>query len=91
MTQHDERVQYQRDLLNAESWATGFKTLHTHSLKSMWYETEESEKDFENGSVTDVQYNDGIIIRKQQGKVIRSLGKRLKGEELVRAFLRGGI
>ena len=48
MTQHDERVQYQRDLLNAESWATGFKTLHTHSLKSMWYETEESEKDFEN-------------------------------------------
>ena len=91
MTQHDEKVQYQRDLLNAENWATGFKTLHIHSLKSMWYETEESEKDLENGSVTDVQYNDGIIIRKQQGKVIRSFGKTLNGEELVRAFLRGGI
>ena len=91
MTQHDEKVQYQRDLLNAENWATGFKTLHIHSLKSMWYETEESEKDLENGSVTDVQYNDGIIIRKQQGKVIRSFGKRLKGEELVYAYLRGGI
>lgn len=91
MTQHDEKVQYQRDLLNAEKWAKTFRSMHTHGLKSMWYETKESEKDFENGNVTDVQYNDGIIIRSQKGKVIRSFGKRLKGEELVYAYLRGGI
>ena len=39
MTQYDERVQYQRDLLAAEEWSKTVKSVHAHSLSSMWYDT----------------------------------------------------
>ena len=90
MTEYDDRVEFQRNLLNAEEWAKVPRSVHIHRVESMWYETEESKVDFENGNVTDTQYNNGIIKRMQDGKTIRTFGEELTGEELVRAYVRGG-
>ena len=35
MTQYDDRVQYQRDLIAAEKWAETPKYIHIHSLDSI--------------------------------------------------------
>ena len=88
MSEHDEVVERQRLLLEAEEWAKGVTSMHSHSMTSMYYETEESKTDFEQGSVTDVEYNSGIIVRSQNGKVIRTFGKRLVGEDLVDQYSR---
>ncbi len=89
MGEFDHRVERQRLLLEAEEWSKSVKSLHIHSLTSMWYETEESAKDFENGAVTDTEYNDSTIVREQKGKVIRTFGKKLKGDDLIDAYCRG--
>lgn len=90
MTEYDDRVQFQRDLLKAEKWATIPKVVHVHQLDSMWYETEESKEYLKKGSVTDVQYNNGIITRLQEGKIVHTFGEAITNEELVRAYVRGG-
>tara|TARA_B100000073_G_C23683999_1_gene553729 strand:+ start:759 stop:1034 length:276 start_codon:yes stop_codon:yes gene_type:complete len=91
MTQYEDRVERQRLQLEAEKWAKVPKSVHIHRLSSMWYETEESKADLEDGNVTDIQYNSGRIERSRNGELIRTFGKDLKGEELVRAYQRGGI
>ena len=88
MGEFDHRVQRQRLLLEAEDWAKGIESIHIHSIKSMWYETDESRKDFENGSVIDTRYNDSTIVREQKGKVVYKFGEELKGQELVDAYRR---
>ena len=55
MTEYDERVEFQRNLLKAEEWAKNPKSVHIHRTPTMWYETEESKKFLENGNVTDTQ------------------------------------
>ena len=63
MGQYADRVDRQRRMLEAEEWAEGIKSIHTHSTNSMWYDTRP--QDTENGQmVTDTHYNDGIIKRK---------------------------
>ena len=89
MGEFDHRVERQRLLLEAEEWSKSIKSIHIHSLTSMYYETEESKKDFENGAVTDTEYNDSTIVREQKGKVIRTFGKKLKGDDLIDAYCRG--
>ena len=39
MTQYNDRVQKQRDLLKAEEWAKQVKSIHAHSISSMFYDT----------------------------------------------------
>ena len=90
MGEFDHRVERQRLLLEAEEWAKGIESVHIHSITSMWYETDESKKDFENGAVTDSKYNDSTIVREQKGKVIRIFGKKLKGDDLIDAYCRAG-
>ena len=90
MTQYDEIVENQRLLLEAEEWAKVPKSVHIHRLDSMWYETEDSKKFLDKGNVTDVQYNNGIIKRQQDGKTVHTFGEEITGEELVRAYVRGG-
>ena len=90
MTQYDEIVENQRLLLEAEEWAKIPKSVHVHRLDSMWYETEDSKKFLDKGSVTDIQYNNGIIKRQQDGKTVHIFGEEITGEELVRAYVRGG-
>ena len=86
MTQYNETVNNQRLLLEAEEWAKGIKQIHVHRLTSLWYETKESIKDLEVGNVTDTIYNDGRIQRSQNGKVIRTFGEVLTGEDLVHEY-----
>ena len=38
MTQYDDRVQYQRDKIEAEDWAKVPRSIHVHSCTSMWYD-----------------------------------------------------
>lgn len=87
MTQYDDRVQYQRDILEAEEWAKTAKSVHIHSCDTCWYDNRP--QDTANGQkVTDVQYNSGIITRSRNGKVFHTFGEVLKGEELVRSYIR---
>lgn len=86
MTQYDDRVQYQRDLLKAEEWAKTPASVHVHSTNSMWYDTRP--QDTKKSSVTDTIYNSGLVIRTKKGKHLHTFGKELTGEELVRSFIR---
>ena len=62
MGEYDYRVQRQRVLLEAEEWAEGIKSIHTHRITSMYYETKETKADIEkNGQVTDTEYNLSLI------------------------------
>lgn len=85
MTQYNDAVEYQRQLLEAEQWANGVSLIQVHSLNSMWYDTRP--QDTEGGkSVTDIEYNNGVIVRKQNGKIIHRFGKALKGADLVKKW-----
>ena len=90
MGQYEDRVERQRIKLEAEKWAKGIKVLHAHQLKSMWYD--DRPQDTDDSSVLDIQYNDGRIERRIQktGEVVQ-MGEQIKGEELIRAYSRGGI
>ena len=87
MTQYEELVEKQRIKIEAEKWASGIKCIHSHSSDSMWYAPDRSD-----GSVLDIEYNDGSVMRtiKSTDEVVM-LGKRLSGDELVSAYQRGGI
>ena len=37
MTQYNDRVEQQRLKIEAETWAKGVKSVHAHSLTSLWY------------------------------------------------------
>lgn len=92
MGEFQDRVDRQRVLLEAEEWAAGIHTLHSHSLTSMWYETEASKADIEeNGFVTDTIYNDGRIVRERSGKVIMVLGEQLTGDDLIDKYLKSQV
>lgn len=89
MSQYDERVERQRLKLKAEEWARGVKSLHAHSVSSMWYDTRP--QDTKDGkTVMDVEYNDGSVRRELQNGEIVILGKALKGNDLVDQFTRAG-
>ena len=53
----------------------------------MWYETKESKKDLEKGGVLDTIYNNGLIVREQNGKVIREFTEyKMSEEELLKTI-----
>ena len=87
MSEYDEQVQAQRLKLEAEEWAKGVKSLHSHSLKSMWYDNRPQDTD--GGSVQDIQYNDGRVQRtiNKTGEIV-ILGEQLTGEALVHEYSR---
>ena len=87
MTQYKDRIELQRQILLAERYINNVKNIHAHSLTSMWYETKESKKDLEKGGVLDTIYNNGLIVREQNGKVIREFTEyKMSEEELLRAY-----
>ena len=89
MGQYDDRVARQRLILEAEEWAKGVSSIHIHSITSMWYETEFTKKEIEvNGTVTDTEYNNGIITRHRGGKLVHTFGEELFGEELLNSYIR---
>ena len=90
MGEFDYRVQRQRVLLEAEKWAEGIKSIHTHGITSMYYETKETKTDIEkNGHVTDTAYNSGLIVRERDGKEICTFGIRKTGDDLIDAYQKG--
>ena len=84
MTQYRNAVKRHLLLLEAEEWADVPKSIHTHRLSSMWYDTRP--EDTEDGHVTDVEYNSGLVVRSKNGKKIHTFGKRLKGDALIDAY-----
>ena len=89
MTEYLDRVKRQRLVLEAEEWAKGIESLHTHSITSMHYETAASKADIEeNGMVTDTTYNSGLVKRTRGGKFVCYLGNELTGDELLMAYYR---
>ena len=86
MTQYMESVYRQKVKLDAEKWANGVKCIHAHQLKSMWYD--DRPQDTDDGSVTDIQYNSGIVVRHKNGKVIHTFGKPKTGESLIDSYRR---
>ena len=55
----------------------------------MWYDTRP--QDTEQGHVIDTQYNDGSIVRKQDGKVIHIFREeQVRGEALIDKFGKEG-
>ena len=84
MTQFNDRVEKQRLKIEAEEWAKGVRSLHAHSLTSLWYDNGR-----EDGSVLDIQYNDGRVERKinSTGETI-ILGTQLIGKDLVEQYVR---
>ena len=89
MSQYEERVEQQRLKLEAEKWAKGIKHLHSHQLKSMWYD--DRPQDTDEGPVCDVQYNDGRIERTilKTGEKV-TFGESITGEELIYEYQRNG-
>ena len=84
MSQYNDRVEKQRLKLEAEEWAKGVKALHAHSLNSMYYA-----EGRDDGSVVDVQYNDGSVRRTISAtNEVVILGKSLRGEELINEYVR---
>ena len=89
MSQYQEQVEYQKLWLAAEKWANGVKCLHSHQLKSMWYD--DRPQDTDDSPVMDIQFNDGRIKRTiiKTGEVSWMNGsKQLTGEELVYEYRR---
>jgi len=87
MTQYDDRVERQRDRLAAEKWAKGIKSVHIHSLKSMWYD--DRPQDTDDGSVTDTIYNNGVIERKRGDKILYTwTNDKLTTDDLIREYIR---
>jgi hypothetical protein len=92
MGEYDYRVQRQRVLLEAEEWAEGIKSIHTHRITSMYYETKETKADIEkNGQVTDTEYNSGLIVRTRDNKEICTFGIRKTGDDLIDAYQKGTV
>jgi hypothetical protein len=87
MGQYDDKVERQRILLAAEEWALGVKSLHAHSLTSMWYD-DRPEDTADGKGVVDRQFNSGLIERTLDNGSVIYFGKQLKGEDLIQEFLK---
>lgn len=87
MGQYDDKVKRQRVLLAAEEWALGVRSLHAHSLNSMWYD-DRPEDTADGKGVVDRQFNSGLIERTLNDGSIVYFGEQLKGDELIQEFLK---
>ncbi len=86
MTQYEEIVERQRQKIEVDKWAEGIKCVHIHQMKSMWYD--DRPQDTDDGSVMDIQHNNGLIVRSKNGKEIHRFGEAKTGLSLVRSYLR---
>lgn len=84
MSEYDHVVERQREMIKAEEWAKGIRSLHAHSLTSMAYDTRGND-----GSVTDIEYNDGSIMREisETGEIVW-FGKAKTGDDLLNDYRR---
>ena len=86
MTQYEDRVEQQRLKLKAEEWAKGVKSLHAHSISSMWYD-DRPEDTADGKRVMDLEYNNGIVERTlSNGEVYVFTKYELRGDDLIGAY-----
>lgn len=85
MGQYDDKVERQRVLLQAEEWAKAVKSIHAHSLNSMWYDNRPQDTEDER-SVLDIEYNNGLIERKTHDGFTVYFGEKLTGDELIQEY-----
>ena len=88
MSQYDDVVERQRQMIKAEKWSKGVKALHAHSFTTMWYETN-PDRTGDDLRVLDVEYNNGVIEREYiftgEKEII---GEHLTGTALYNEYLR---
>jgi len=87
MTQYEDRVEQQRLKIEAEEWAKGVKSLHNHSLDSMWYDTRPQDTE-DDKRVTDLCYNDGSIRRTLSDGGVIMMGVELRGQDLIDQYVK---
>lgn len=85
MTEFKNAVERQRLLLEAEVWADGIESIHGFDTRKV---TMAYDDYLDDGIVVDTTFNDGRIERRQDGKLIRTLGKKLEGDELIDKYWR---
>lgn len=85
MTEYKNAVERQRLLLEAEVWADGIESIHGFDTRKV---TMAYDDYLDDGIVVDTTFNDGRIERRQDGKLIRTLGKKLEGDELIDKYWR---
>lgn len=87
MTEYTEEVEKVKAMREAEEWAKGTSGIHVHSFNSMYYD--DRPQDTADGkSVTDIEYNTGVVKRYQNGVHIHTFGKEPVGEELYDMYMR---
>ena len=89
MTQYKDLVEKRKLMIEAEEWAKGLKTMHIHSLSSMWYDNRPQDTAAGN-AVTDVEYNSGLVERTLPSGEKVYFGKKLSGEDLLWAYTHQG-
>ena len=85
MTEYTETVKRQALLLEAEIWADGIESIHGFDTRKVTMAYDEY---LDDGVVVDTTYNDGRIVRRKNGKIIRTLGEKLEGQELLDKYTR---
>ncbi len=88
MSQYDEVVERQRQMIKAEEWSKGVKGVHAHSFTTMWYENN-PDRTGDDLRVLDVEYNDGTVERQyiKSGKT-EIIGTKLTGQDLLDEYTR---
>ena len=88
MSQYDEVVERQRQMIKAEKWSRGVKAVHAHSFTTLWYENN-PDRTGDDLRVLDVEYNDGTVERQYivSGKT-EIIGTKLTGQALLDEYTR---
>jgi hypothetical protein len=88
MSQYDEVVERQRQMIKAEEWSRGVKCVHAHSFTSLWYENN-PDRTGDDLRVIDTEYFDGTVERQYiaSGKT-EIIGTKLTGQALLDEYTR---
>ena len=88
MSQYDDVVERQRQMIEAEKWSKGVKAVHAHSFTTMWYENN-PDRTGDDLRVLDVEYNDGTIEREYIVSGAKEvIGTKLTGQALLDEYTR---
>jgi len=88
MTEYTESVKRQALLLEAEVWADGIASIHVFDTQKVTMAYDEY---LDDGHVVDTTFNDGRIERRKDGKLIRVLGEKLEGDDLIDKYERFAV
>jgi hypothetical protein len=85
MSQYNDKVEQQRLKIEAEEWAKGVRSMHAHSLSSMWYDNRPQDTADGKG-VVDIEFNDGSVKRTLSNEQVVMMGTQLRGQELIESY-----